>query len=122
MKRLPIVYAKDLSGRDYWRSLGEREGSPEFRASLGREFPEGASEPPDGMTRRDILTLLGASISLAGLAACRRPVHHIVPYVDPPEQVIPGVPKHYRCYCRNCTRPYPTVFTVPAFLVWTAPR
>ncbi|HET8946830.1 MAG TPA: 4Fe-4S dicluster domain-containing protein [Candidatus Polarisedimenticolia bacterium] len=47
------------------------------------------------MTRRDILTLLGASISLAGLAACRRPVQHIVPYVDPPEQVIPGVPKHY---------------------------
>jgi MoCo/4Fe-4S cofactor protein with predicted Tat translocation signal len=81
--------------REYWRSLRQKDQDPEFLQVLQREFPEGASEPPDGMSRRDILTLLGASISLAGLAACRRPVHHIVPFVDPPEQVIPGVPRRY---------------------------
>jgi len=81
--------------KDYWRSLRQQDQDPAFLEIVHREFPEGASEPPDGMTRRDILTLLGASISLAGLSACRRPVHHIVPFVDPPEQVIPGVPKHY---------------------------
>ena len=84
-----------MKGREYWRSLRQKEQDPAFLEVLHREFPEGASEPPDGMTRRDILTLLGASISLAGLAACRRPVHHIVPFVEPPETVIPGVPKHY---------------------------
>jgi MoCo/4Fe-4S cofactor protein with predicted Tat translocation signal len=81
--------------REYWRSQRQKEQDPAFLEVLHREFPEGASEPPDGMTRRDILTLLGASVSLAGLAACRRPVHHIVPFVEPPEQVIPGVPRHY---------------------------
>jgi len=57
----------------YWRSLGELDGSPGFREQLEREFPEGASELPEGVTRREMIQLLGASLSLAGLAACRRP-------------------------------------------------
>jgi MoCo/4Fe-4S cofactor protein with predicted Tat translocation signal len=81
--------------RPQWRSLGELEGSAASRAIREREFPEGASLPPDAVTRRDILTLLGASVSLAGLAACRRPEERIVPYVHPPEEVIPGVPRRY---------------------------
>ena len=79
----------------YWRSLGQLEGSEEARDFREREFPEGASEPPDELTRRQVLTLMGASVSLAGLAACRKPTEHIVPYVDAPEQIIPGVPRHY---------------------------
>jgi molybdopterin-containing oxidoreductase family iron-sulfur binding subunit len=81
--------------KSYWRSLGEIEGTPEYRSALEREFPEGASELPDGVTRRDMMMLLGASLSLAGVAGCRRPVEEIVPYVNPPEDVIPGVPKHF---------------------------
>src|SRR5688572_4005620 len=42
-----------------------------------------------------MMMLLGASLSLAGLAGCRRPVEEIVPYVAAPEDVIPGVPRHY---------------------------
>ena len=79
----------------YWRSLGELNDSPSFRANLEREFPEGASELPEGVTRREMLMLLGASLSMAGLAACRRPVEEIVPYVNAPEEIIPGVPRHY---------------------------
>src|SRR5262249_37272206 len=59
------------------------------------EFPEGASELPDGITRRDMMMLLGASLSLAGLAGCRRPVEAIVPYVNAPEDMLPGIPRHY---------------------------
>jgi molybdopterin-containing oxidoreductase family iron-sulfur binding subunit len=81
--------------RRHWRSLGELEGSPEARAFREREFPEGASVPPDAVSRRHVLTLLGASVSLAGLAACRRPEERIVPYVEPPEEVVPGVPRYY---------------------------
>ena len=79
----------------YWRSLGELENSDSFRANLEREFPEGASELPEGVTRREMLMLLGASISLAGLASCRRPVEKIVPYVNAPEEFIPGIPRRY---------------------------
>jgi molybdopterin-containing oxidoreductase family iron-sulfur binding subunit len=81
--------------RTYWRSLAQLEERPEFRAALEREFPEGASELPEGITRRDMMMLLGASLSLAGLAGCRRPVEEIVPYVDPPEETVPGIPRYY---------------------------
>ncbi len=41
------------------------------------------------------MMLLGASLSLAGLAGCRRPVEEIVPYVTAPEEIVPGIPRHY---------------------------
>ena len=84
--------------RTYWRSLGDLEGSPEARAFLEREFPEAASELPEGVTRRDMIRLLGASMSIAGLAGCdiiRRPVENIVPYVTAPEDVVPGIPRYF---------------------------
>ena len=81
--------------RTYWRSLSQVEERPEFRDALEREFPEGASELPEGITRRDMVMLLGASLSLAGLAGCRRPVEEIVPYVAAPEEVVPGIPRYY---------------------------
>ena len=81
--------------RTYWRSLAQIEDRPEFRAALEREFPEGASELPEGVTRREMMMLLGASLSLAGLAGCRRPVEEIVPYVTAPEDFVPGIPRYY---------------------------
>ncbi len=81
--------------KSYWRSLAQIEERPEYRAALEREFPEGASELPEGITRRSMMMLLGASASLAGLAACRRPVEEIVPYVNAPEEFVPGIPRSY---------------------------
>jgi MoCo/4Fe-4S cofactor protein with predicted Tat translocation signal len=82
--------------RTYWRSLAQIEDRPEFRTALEREFlEEGPSELPEGVTRREMITLLGASLSLAGLAGCRRPVEEIVPYVTAPEDVVPGIPRYY---------------------------
>ena len=51
--------------RTYWRSLSQVEERPEFRDALEREFPEGASELPEGITRRDMVMLLGASLSFS---------------------------------------------------------
>jgi MoCo/4Fe-4S cofactor protein with predicted Tat translocation signal len=79
----------------YWRSLAQREDRPESRAFLEREFPEGASELPEGITRRGMMKLMGASLSLAGLAGCRRPVEEIVPFVTAPEELVPGIPRSY---------------------------
>ncbi len=81
--------------RTYWRSLAQLEERPESRAFIEREFPEGASELLEGVTRRDMIMLLGASLSLAGLAGCRRPVEEIVPFVTAPEEMVPGIPRYY---------------------------
>lgn len=81
--------------RAYWRSLAQIEDRPEFRTALEREFPDGASELPEGITRREMMTLVGASLSLAGLAGCRRPVEEIVPFVTAPEDAVPGIPFYY---------------------------
>ncbi len=82
-------------GKQYWRSLDQVQNTPEFQDFLHREFPQGASEMNNEWTRRSFLTLMGASLALAGLASCRRPQENIVPYVKPPEEVIPGVPLFY---------------------------
>ena len=81
--------------RTYWRSLAQIDDRPEYRDALEREFPEGASELPEGVTRREMMLLLGASLSLSGLAGCRRPVEEIVPYVNAPEDIVPGIPRYY---------------------------
>ena len=81
--------------RTYWRSLAQLDDRPEYRDALEREFPPGASELPDGMSRRDMMLLLGASLSLAGVAGCRRPVEEIVPFTSAPEDVVPGIPRYY---------------------------
>jgi len=86
---------KNLQGKDYWRSLDQLADTPEFRKFLEREFPEEASEIKNPLTRRNFLSLMGASIALAGLSACRRPVEKIIPYVKAPEQTIPGIPEYY---------------------------
>ena len=63
---------------------------------MEREFlEEGPSELAEGITRRDMMMLMGASLSLAGLAGCRRPVAEIVPYVTAPEEMVPGIPRYY---------------------------
>ena len=80
-----------------WRSL-EALASPEDPERLdlqAREFAPGASEPPSGPTRRTMLGLMGASMALAGLTSCRRPVEEIVPFVDAPELLVPGIPQQY---------------------------
>jgi MoCo/4Fe-4S cofactor protein with predicted Tat translocation signal len=80
-------------GPEYWRSLEELAGSEEFREMIHREFPAGASEWLDSVSRRGFLRLMGASLALAGMSACtKQPLEPIVPYVRQPEEVIPGRP------------------------------
>src|SRR5438270_13541051 len=80
-------------GPEYWRSLEELAGSAEFHEMMHREFPKGASEWLDSVSRRGFLKLMGASMALAGMTACtKQPLEPIVPYVRQPEEVIPGRP------------------------------
>jgi molybdopterin-containing oxidoreductase family iron-sulfur binding subunit len=86
----------ERSGSDYWQSLEEVSGSPEFEQMLQREFPRFAAEWPEGVSRRNFLQLAAASLGLAGLTACtRQPIEKIVPYVRQPEELIPGRPLQF---------------------------
>ncbi len=60
------------------------------------EFPPGAAEWPEGLSRREFLRLSGATLALAGVGACtKQPPEKIVPYVEQPEIVIPGKPLRF---------------------------
>ncbi len=88
--------AAERTGPEYWRSLEELAGSPAFQEALHREFPKGASEWVDSVSRRGFLKVMGASMALAGMTGCvRLPLEPIVPYVRQPEDVIPGRPQFY---------------------------
>ncbi|HEX4086975.1 MAG TPA: TAT-variant-translocated molybdopterin oxidoreductase [Chthoniobacteraceae bacterium] len=92
--------ANAAGGLRHWRSLDELSDTPEFRQWLEREFPENASDwldaERDGLGRRRFLSLMGASLALAGFAGCSlRSREKIVPYVAQPEEIVPGRPLYY---------------------------
>ena len=82
----------------YWRSLKELEGKASYQLD-----PEGArnefATPPertiDPMHRRNFFQLMGASMALAGVGACRYEKEEIVPLARRPEDQIPGVTQQY---------------------------
>lgn len=79
------------SGRVFWKSLEEVAESPEFEKWVSDEFPN--RETMLQVDRRKMLKLMGASMLLAGLSGCRAPVwpnHKIAPYVNQPEEIVPG--------------------------------
>ena len=76
-----------------WRSLAELENFPGFAEVLAREFPRGADVYEEGgLSKRDFIKLLGASMALAGvgLTGCRRPEAYLVPFNKGVEWTIPG--------------------------------
>jgi len=84
----------------FWRSISHLEGSQEFSEMNAGEFLPGASNGPategnGGATRRQFIQLMGASMAMAGLTACRKPIETIVPYVRQPEDRVEGVPVQY---------------------------
>ena len=78
-------------GKKYWRSLEELADTPQFRDFVAREFPQQAEGWNDPFERRTFLKLMGASLALAGLSGCVfQPPEKIVPYVNQPEDHVPG--------------------------------
>jgi len=83
-------------GRRFWQSLEELSDTKEYRNFLENEFPANSEKDGDGINRRDVLKLMAASAAMAGLSACTKlPTEKIVPYVRPPEEIIPGRPLFY---------------------------
>jgi MoCo/4Fe-4S cofactor protein with predicted Tat translocation signal len=103
-----------LTGKRYWRSLGELSDTPEFRGWLEQEFPAGAAQlDGDEWSRRGFLKMMGASMALAGfgLTSCRRPEAHLVPFTKSVEWAIPGKALFYATAMPRRTGAIPLVVT-----------
>ena len=92
MKTIPPPCPEPAGGRAYWRSLDELADTPEFRQWMEREFPAGASELKDPISRRHFVKIMSSSFLLAGfgLTGCRRPEEKIYPFPKAPEQYVHG--------------------------------
>ena len=99
MKTIPPTCPEPESGRKYWRSMDQLVDAPEFQQWLQREFPSGASELVDAVTRRSFVKLMAASFVLGGVGVlgtgCRRPEETILPFGKHPEGYIHGVPQYF---------------------------
>jgi molybdopterin-containing oxidoreductase family iron-sulfur binding subunit len=80
---------------EYWRSIAELEGRPEFRELMQREFAVPPEEvPPNAPERRSFMKLMGASLGLAGVA-CRWQEDKLVPLARREENAVPGETRRY---------------------------
>jgi molybdopterin-containing oxidoreductase family iron-sulfur binding subunit len=86
----------DTARPTYWKSLAELEQSPEFLELAAREFAAPLEqEPPNSPGRRRFMQIMGASMSLAGLDACRWREDKLLPMSRRPEGTIPGSSRYF---------------------------
>ena len=85
----------DVKHPEYWRSLDEAMRSDVFDDFMHDEFPRQAAALTSGVDRRDFMKYMGASVAMAGLVACNQPNEKIIPYVNQPENLIPGKPIYF---------------------------
>jgi MoCo/4Fe-4S cofactor protein with predicted Tat translocation signal len=81
---------------DYWSdpAIQERR-SQEFYDKPIETLEKIENLDKAGVSRRDFLTIMGASMAMASFACARRPVNKIIPYVVQPQELTPGVPLFY---------------------------
>ncbi|MBC8032565.1 MAG: TAT-variant-translocated molybdopterin oxidoreductase [Chitinophagaceae bacterium] len=93
-----------MEQKKYWQSYEELKNPKAFQKSAEDEFKEDlpfADIDDKGLQdsktpRRDFLKYLGFSTAAAMVAAsCETPVRKAVPFVNRPENIIPGIPDYY---------------------------
>jgi len=96
--------------RKLWQSIGETESAaPELVAMRGQEFSklpvdlaQTVEQGMSSMSRRRFLQFSAAASALVTTTACtRRPVDHLVPYVNKPQGLTYGVPFWYASSASN---------------------
>ncbi len=75
----------------YWKSLKDISSEEDYN----RFLKQSDHIEDNGLSRRNFLSLIAASVALAGLEGCKKPVQKIIPYVEAEIGTIPGIPKYY---------------------------
>ena len=90
---LPILSEPPL----FWKSLEELAGRVSHADDYDHHaLPASSPFEPDEPSRREFFRFMAASLALGGVSGCAyQPAESIVPYVLPPESVIPGKPMFY---------------------------
>src|SRR3954470_6709925 len=86
----------------FWRSLKELEGKASYQldpVAAKNEFATPPDRVIDPMHRRNFFQLMGASMALAGVGACRYEKEEIVPLARRPEDQVPGITQQYATAC-----------------------
>src|SRR6516164_9147800 len=79
----------------------ERMALPEH-ASGNDVHEHGDAE--SSFSRREFLRLAGFAFAGTALAGCQRaPVQYAIPYLAPPEEIVPGRSYHYASACGGCS-------------------
>ncbi len=93
----------------WWISLEDYHGDPAVEKVRQEEFfskPEAVMDELDkngsAFSRRELLKLAGVAAVFAAAGCARKPVEKLVPYVNQPEEIIPGVPVWYASTCGEC--------------------
>jgi molybdopterin-containing oxidoreductase family iron-sulfur binding subunit len=99
----------DVDNKHYWKVPADRDGGESYRLKVINEFPEeldlkGESE---GINRRSFLKATGfafAGAVVAQMTGCSRPPEQkIIPFLEQPEEIIPGREYWYASTCHGCS-------------------
>ena len=52
--------------------------------------------------RREFLKIVGVGAGAAASTACHDPLEQVIPYLNQPEEIVPGIATHYYSTCREC--------------------
>jgi MoCo/4Fe-4S cofactor protein with predicted Tat translocation signal len=87
--------------KKYWQNFGELNNSEAFQKNAKDEFREELPFESAGIAdastpRRDFLKYIGFSTAAAAIAAgCEVPLKKVIPYVNKPVDMVPGVSDYY---------------------------
>jgi len=92
-----------MANKKYWQSFGELNRSEankklsenEFQEDLPFVAEDGRDLGADGTSRRDFLKYLGFSTAAAMAASCETPVNKMIPYLNKPADMVPGISDYY---------------------------
>jgi len=95
MSEGPATEVVSHNGPRWWRSLEDQADDGRAPEGAGLDSPAMPSGP-EGLGRRDFITLLGAMIAATGITGCGKPpAEPILPYARQPEGLVPGKPRYY---------------------------